>query len=57
MLPIWTAVKVINKDHSRFEQAGIVQAVNPAQPDNVGIKFDKDGVTETVKVVDLQVLN
>lgn len=56
MLDIWTAVKVTNPDHPRTGTAGTVQAVNKKHPDEVGVKFDVDGVVEVVAVADLQAL-
>lgn len=56
MLPVWTSVKVINKDHARFSSAGVVHATNPDKPDQVVVKFDTDGTLESVSNADLQAL-
>lgn len=56
MLSVWNQVKVINKDHSRLDEAGVVHAVDPKNPDEVVVQFDVDGRREAVAVADLQVL-
>lgn len=53
MFNIWQSVKVTAPDHPRAGQAGTVQAINPKKPDVVGVRFDADGVTESVAVADL----
>lgn len=53
---VWTSVKVTAKGHKRFGQAGVVHASDPKAPDEVTVKFDSDGVLETVLLVDLVVL-
>ncbi|WP_310611654.1 hypothetical protein [Limnohabitans sp.] len=52
---IWQSVKVANQDHPRDGQAGTVQTVNHAHPDEVVVKFD-NGDIEAVAVADLQAL-
>lgn len=56
MLSVWNQVKVINKDHARLDQAGVVHAVGHKNPDAVVVQFDVDGIREAVAVADLQVL-
>lgn len=53
MLPVWTSVKVVNKDHGRANQAGVVHATNPETPNEVAVKFDQDLVVEVVSLADL----
>jgi uncharacterized protein YneR len=53
---IWQAVQVKTEAHPRHLQAGTVQALDPQNPTEVGVKFDTDGVTEVVKVDDLKSL-
>lgn len=56
-LDVWTPVKVTNPDHPRADQAGFVFAANAStHPDEVVVKFDTDGTTESVQLADLQVL-
>ena len=57
MYQVWQSVKVKNPDHARADQAGSVFAVSPEQhPDEVVVKFDKDGMQESVAIADLQAL-
>lgn len=51
---IWNAVKVSNPDHERHGDAGIVHATAPQHPEEVGVKFDKDGVVVVMKDSDLE---
>lgn len=57
MFNIWQSVKVNAAGHPREGQAGTVQAINPKNPDVVGVRFDSDGVTESVAVADLLALS
>jgi hypothetical protein len=56
MFGIWQSVQVTNKENANFGQAGTVQAVNPATPLEVGVKFDSTGILEVVQVADLKAL-
>jgi hypothetical protein len=54
---VWTAVKVKNESHARFNTAGVVFASNVKDhPDEVQVKFDLDGTVESVLIADLQAL-
>lgn len=64
MFQVWNSVQVKNPNHARGSksedpaektkgQAGTVFAVDPANPLEVVVKFDRDGVTEAVLVEDL----
>lgn len=53
---IWQPVKVITEGHPRFGQAGTVQGINPATPDEVAVKFDLDSIMVVINVNDLQAL-
>lgn len=57
---IWQSVQVkaqksngSDSDHPRAGQAGVVFAINPEKPDEVGVRFDIDSVVELVQVADL----
>lgn len=54
MFGVWDSVKVVNAEHSRVTTAGIVHAVNPADPEQVAVRFDSDLIVELVPVVDLE---
>ncbi len=57
MFDVWKAVQVVNTDHPRTGEAGTVFATNRVtHPDDVVVKFDIDGTTESVAVVDLKAL-
>lgn len=48
MRQVFVSVQVIAEDHPRKGQAGYVIVVDPTKPDEVGVKFDVDGVVEAV---------
>ncbi len=54
-LSVWQSVKVSNPEHPRVGQAGTVQTVSPAHPDEVVVEFD-NGDIESTLVKDLEVL-
>lgn len=57
MFDVWTPVQVSAATNARVGQAGTVFATNPkSHPDEVVVKFDKDGTTEAVALVDLVAL-
>lgn len=51
---IWQSVKVVNPEHPRYGQAGSVQGINPATPDQVAVRFDADAIMVVVDNNDLQ---
>lgn len=53
MYGVWASVKVMNEDHPRVNTAGVVHATNPADPEQVAVRFDSDLIVELVPVVDL----
>lgn len=53
---IWQAVIVSNTEHPRAGQAGTVQGINPATPEEVAVKFDLDNIMVVVPVADLKAL-
>jgi hypothetical protein len=53
---VWQSVKVIDKDHPRFNEAGTVQENVSTEAKKALVKFDKDGATEPVSVDSLEVL-
>ena len=56
-MEVRNSVKVINPELARAGEAGIVMTTDGKEPPKtVGVKFDIDGETETVKTSDLQVL-
>jgi hypothetical protein len=56
MRQVWTPVEVKTEGHSRFGQAGTVFAVDPANEEEVVVRFDAGGQREAVKIADLQAL-
>ncbi len=56
MFSVWTSVKVKTENHERTGEAGTVHATNPAHPDEVAVKFDRDSEIVAVAVTDLQPL-
>jgi len=53
---VWQSVKVIDKDHPRFNEAGTVQENVSTEAKKALVTFDKDGATEPVSVDSLEVL-
>lgn len=45
---IWQSVTPTAADDARTGQAGYVCALDPKKPDEVGVKWDVDGVEEVV---------
>jgi hypothetical protein len=56
MRQVFVSVQVITEGHPRKGQAGHVIIVDPKKPDEVGVKFDVDGVIEAVAMSDLRQL-
>jgi hypothetical protein len=57
MYGVWTAVKVVNSDHERVGQVGVVWGVNRVtHPDDVIVKFDQDGQEQSMPLADIQAL-
>jgi hypothetical protein len=57
MYGVWTAVKVVNVDHERVGQVGVVWGLNREKhPDAVIVKFDQDGQEQAVPLAELQAL-
>lgn len=57
MYPVWASVIVKNEESGRAGQAGVVHGTNPADPDQVAVRFDTDLVVELTPVVDLKRLD
>lgn len=53
---VWNSVQVVNPEHARAGQAGVVFAINPELTDEVAVRFDKDGMVEAVATADLKAL-
>lgn len=53
MFGVWNSVKVISEDNPRENTAGVVHAVNPADPEQVAVRFDSDLIIELVPVIDM----
>ena len=51
---VWNTVTVVNPEHERQGQAGVVYAVNPEMDDEVAVRFDKDGQVVAVANADLK---
>lgn len=52
---VWNPV-IVQGEHPRAGQAGVVHAVNPATPDEVAVKFDLDGIVVVIDVASLKAL-
>lgn len=53
---VWDSVQPIADDHPRAGQAGTVHAIDPDKPDVVQVKWDLDGVIESVATESIRVL-
>lgn len=52
---VWNPV-IVQGDHPRAGQAGVVHAINPATPDEVAVRFDLDSIVVVMDVSDLKAL-
>lgn len=52
---VWNPV-IVQGEHPRAGQAGVVHAVNPATPDEVAVKFDIDSIVVVMPVDNLKAL-
>lgn len=52
---VWNPV-IVQGEHPRTGQAGIVHGTNPATPDEVAVKFDLDGIVVVMHVDNLKAL-
>lgn len=57
MFAVWDSVRVKNAEHARAGTAGVVHATNPADPEQVAVRFDVDLIVELVPVIDLERLD
>lgn len=53
MYGVWTSVKLKREGDARDGTAGVVQATNPADPEQVAVRWDADLLVELVPVAEL----
>lgn len=56
MRQVLASVQPKNPDHPRAGQAGVVWVIDPANTDEVGVKWDVDQVVTVEKIADLRQL-